>query len=161
MPLNYEASRDFNLAYFNNNLNHLQVGLCEGGKRPWQKNIVLMTDNTSNSSSNSLRRLTHDSDNFTLCYPSHVSHFFTSQILGDFRRHVTSLNQGPFSGVRERTLGTRLRRDWSQNLHGPMSTLLQSVTEFARSHVNRRSRYKIRPDPCKRGLNIISNIMSA
>ena len=56
-------------------------------------------------------RLSHDSDNFTLCYPSHVSHFFfTSQILGDFRSHVTSLNQGPFSGVRERTLGTRLIR---------------------------------------------------
>ena len=38
-----------------------------------------------------------------------VAFFFTSQILGDFRSHVTSLNQGPFSGVRERTLGTRLR----------------------------------------------------
>ena len=35
---------------------------------------------------------------------------FTSQILGDFGSHVTSLNQVPFSllGVRERTLGTRL-----------------------------------------------------
>ena len=36
--------------------------------------------------------------------------FFASRILGDFRSHVTSLNQGPFSGVRERTLGTRLPR---------------------------------------------------
>ena len=72
-----------------------------------KNNIVLMTDYTSNPSSSSLQyslRLSHDSDNFTLYYPSHVSHFFTSQILGDFGSHVTCLNQGPFSlqGVRER-----------------------------------------------------------
>ena len=31
---NYEELR---VAYFNNNLNRLKVGLCECGKRPWQK----------------------------------------------------------------------------------------------------------------------------
>ena len=108
-PYNYEESRVFNVAYFNNNFNRLQVGLCEFGKRPWQKNIVLMTDYTSNSSSTvCVFPTTATILHFTTLPMCRI--FFTSQILGDFGSHVTSLNQGPFSlqGVRKRTLGTRL-----------------------------------------------------
>ena len=106
----FTICRDFNVAYFNNNLNRLQVGLCEGGKRPWQKNIVLMTDCTSNSSSTvcvfpATATILH------FATPPMCRIFFTSQILGDFRSHVTSLNHGPFSEIRERTLGTRLKED--------------------------------------------------
>ena len=100
----------FNVAYFNNNLNRLQVASTyvnvENGLG---KKLVLMTDYTSNSSSTV----------FVFPTTATILHFatpsmcripFTSQISGDFGSHVTSLNQGPFSlpGVRERTLGTRL-----------------------------------------------------
>ena len=103
---------NFNVAYFNNNLNRLQVGLCECGNRPWQKKLC-SDDRLYFQFLQYSLRLSHDSDNFKLYVPSHVSHFFFLpdfrrfwEILGDFGSHVTSLNQGPFSlqRVRKRTM---------------------------------------------------------